>query len=212
MEPPCDEGLRAAGGQAARVGRCAALVPLYAGQYEWAGCLRTRVHECGAEEDGEADCPCGPRHEWPACCVDGGLANTLRLRGWVLNSQLQPYLEDGTSYRPAWPARRDSNPRHLVPKTSALSTELRAVDSGPIWGERRDLNPRSPGPQPGVLTPRLRPPRFTILRVSRAGVQRGMPGRVPCAHGATVVQLPLLHSPCAAHPPGLAGGLSAWST
>ena len=26
----------------------------------------------------------------------------------------------------AWPARRDSNPRHPVPKTGALSTELRA--------------------------------------------------------------------------------------
>ena len=65
-----------------------------------------------------------------------------------------------------WPARRDSNPRPSVPKTDALSTELRAHTTlpcgvqtrlaGPFqgltWGERRDSNPRSPGPQPGALT------------------------------------------------------------
>ena len=50
-------------------------------------------------------------------------------------------------------ARGDSNPRPLVPKTNALSTELRALVPSykRKWGERRDSNPRSPGPQPGAL-------------------------------------------------------------
>ena len=41
----------------------------------------TFEHECAAEEDGEADWPCGCQNKWPSSCVDGGLANTFRPLG-----------------------------------------------------------------------------------------------------------------------------------
>ena len=50
----------------------------------------------------------------------------------------------GAFHQPVWRARRDSNPRPLVPKTSALSAELRA-QSPFLQNKNRKFN-RSTGP------------------------------------------------------------------
>ncbi len=50
----------------------------------------------------------------------------LPLDDWAVLDLLWLTLRDTGIPRPwSWPGRRDSNPRHPVPKTGALSTELR---------------------------------------------------------------------------------------